>query len=133
MQVEAGLTFLSHLTLNGILGEIETILSVPSVLVFYGPILLPTLTQQIVPPLVPPQPPQRNSPPRPGINLKAELGTTLSFEKLTLKNLSFRVYSPLTADWLTNNPSYEPGMFLGGDLSHRLTSYPRNPRGETRW
>jgi hypothetical protein len=66
---------------------------------------------------VPAQPPQRSSPARPGINLKAEIGTTLSLEKLALKDLYFRVYSPLTADWLANNPTYKPALFLGGDLS----------------
>jgi hypothetical protein len=115
--VEAGLNFLSHLTLNGILGGIEAVLSVPSPLVLSGPILLPTLTQQVAQPLLPSQLPLRASPPRPGINLKAEISTSLSFEKLALNDLYFSIYSPLTADWLANNPTYEPGLFLGGDLS----------------
>lgn len=114
--VETGLNFLSHLTLNGILGGIETMLSVPSPLVLSGPILLPTLTQQVVQPLLPSQLPLRASPHRPGINLKAEIASTLSLEKLVLKDLSIRIYSPLTDDWLTNNPTYLPGLFFGGNL-----------------
>jgi hypothetical protein len=79
-------------------------------------ILLPAFNQPVVQPLLPSQLPLRDSPPRPGINLKAEIATTLSLEKLVLKDLYLRIYSPLTTDWLTNNPTYQPGLYFGADL-----------------
>src|SRR5581483_4672556 len=115
VQLDTGLNFVSHLKLNGILGAIEQLLQVSGPVTLAGPIILPTLVTPTQAPTLP-WPPTRTSAPRTGINLQAELHSSLALEQVTLTDTFLRVYSPPSTDWYRSNPLYPPTLFFGGDL-----------------
>lgn len=122
VQIEPGLYFASRLLLNGMLGGIEQFLTDSPELILSGPILLPTLSQRVVQPLLPSELPFRDSTSRPGINLKAEIETTFAYEHFPLSGLYLRIYCPLTDEWFQDNPTYRPVLCFGGALQFGTTA-----------
>ncbi|TFF14446.1 hypothetical protein EXW72_04440 [Pseudomonas sp. BCA14] len=117
VSLDAGLGFAGIVELKGILLALESLLDVHDSFAIGGNIIEPTVQ-------VPPLRDSVNNFPwiehksPPGISLFTDLGLELSIsDKLALTQTIFSIYSPLSAQWWTANPSYEPFMAISGALT----------------
>jgi len=108
--VEPGLNFVGRWDAAGMLGVLENLLPHGSnQLILFGPIVLSSNSPQ--PALTAGQSPWDVQPTAPGIHLQAQLGTTPQFGKtIQFGEVLCKLYSPITGDWLMENPTYQPAL-----------------------
>lgn len=118
LALKAGLAFAGVLALNGIVLALDHLIRADSRFAIAGHTVPPG--RENTPPLrdaVNNFPWREQSNP-PGITLVADLGLQVSISNvLTLQKTQLSVYSPISAAWWQANPSYEPFMALGGQLT----------------
>lgn len=114
--VRVGINFVGRLAPRGILSLIETTFQQSGTLTLYGPILLPYVGQKVLP-LEPFHYPWQTMDAIPGIHLCANLGVDLGVGKVDFQTILFRVYMPVSTQWLEKNPSHVPLVCYSGGLS----------------
>lgn len=108
----AGINFVSHLRPSGFLGVFESSVTANSALMIYGSIRRP-MDGDLVVALEPEEHPwdrlfSTKRPPAPGIYLQAALDIGFQAGKLSLKNSMFRIYSPISTEWMEKNANWNP-------------------------
>ncbi|MGH3831249.1 MAG: hypothetical protein ACRDRS_12525 [Pseudonocardiaceae bacterium] len=117
VSVRAGANFVAQLRPAGPIATILGIFTGTSrSLLLHGTILTSTATDIAVP-LQPGQWPWQLAHPPPGICLQASLGVDHPVGKMQISGLGLWIYSPLTQNWLNQNPTYEPVLAYTGTLS----------------
>lgn len=105
--LEPGLNIVSRMRLEGALGVLEhSVKKNAKDLLVYGTVRLPQ-PAEVTPELEPLERVWTRTT-APGIHLRADMGLNLGWKGMSLKDVCFRVYSPLTRDWLESNPSFQP-------------------------
>jgi len=112
--LEAGINFVSKLRPEGMVGVLEHFMGDAKPLVLYGTIRVPKATDNTLP-LQPSEYPW-SRPAAPGIHLQAALETDCKLGKMVFNQSRFRVYSPLTTDWMAQNDSFQPVHGYTGTL-----------------
>jgi hypothetical protein len=111
----SGINFVGNLAPSGPVATITTLFGGGSLLTIYGVIRLPagdsTITQ-----LEPAQYPWTLAGGAPGILLQADLGLSHSFQSMQFEEIFFRIYTPLSRDWLEKNPAFQPVLAYTGTL-----------------
>ncbi|MBV9231708.1 MAG: hypothetical protein JOZ18_20535 [Chloroflexi bacterium] len=116
VSLERGINFASKMKPTGVLGILESTLDTTQTLTLYGTISIPKPTDIILP-LKLFQYPWDISTTAPGINLKADLDVHVGLGNMTFDQALFRVYSPLSTDWMAQNDTFEPLLACTGMLT----------------
>ena len=113
--LEPGLNFVSRLRPTGMLGVLQATAGTTGPLTLHGPIHLPLPTDRTLPLTRL----QRvwDRPDAPGIHLQAPLPLDFTLGALSFRQGTFRVYTPLSTDWLAQNRSFQPRHGYTGRLS----------------
>ena len=125
-----GLNFYSEFMPKGALGILEYSLKQESLTV-YGHINLPT-TGSTAPALMPLDSIWKH-PEVAGIHLKVPLPLTSKMGKASLKETEFRIYSPLSQEWLNKNAEYQPRQGYAGKLMLPAADMEIDVWAETHW
>ncbi len=110
-----GLHFVGNLKPKGLLGLFDTLLGDTNTVTLSGTIRPPEDNVSIPPVPEGKYPWETNNPP--GIDLQASLDVEFQVGGLTINQLKYRIYTPLTKVWAAKNPSYETLMAMTGTLS----------------
>lgn len=113
--IEAGINFVSKMMPQGVVGVLEGILHEGGHLTLHGPIRVPKPTDRTVP--LQPLELAWDRPDAPGIHLRADLGVSAKLGKLVFDQALFRIYSPISGDWLSDNDSFRPAHGYAGRLA----------------
>ena len=119
IQLVPGINFISRMHPQGLVGIIDNLFGHGEPLTLHGTIVLPPSAPAMPAPQLAPQcfPWDGGAPqPPPGILLQAEIGRSLAMGGMSFDQTVFRIYSPITDDWLKANPTYEPVIAYGGSL-----------------
>lgn len=116
VSLQPGINFVGRMRPSGAVGIIESLFGNPRPLTLHGAIRIPLETQSTLP-LKPFQFPWDAADPIPGILLQGELGVDQALGRMNLGGIAFRIYTPLTQEWLQKNPSYAPVLGYTGKLS----------------
>ncbi len=125
-----GLNFYSSMLPKGALGVLEYALS-QDALTVYGHINIP-VTGNVAPQL---QPMDKiwNHPETAGIHLNVPINLNTEFGKAQLSNTEFRIYSPISKQWLTKNADYPPTQGYAATLGLPAAHIELDVRAETAW
>jgi hypothetical protein len=115
VELQAGINFVGRMQPAGIVKAVAGVFGQAQPVTLYGTIQPPT-PGQTTPPLPPSQYPWGVAGPIPGIMLQADLGVAWQIGALQLRKIAFRIYTPLTTDWLRSNPTYQPALYYTGAL-----------------
>lgn len=117
-QLSAGLNFVADLGAGGLLGEAAALLGLqhqPTVPLFGQVRLAGAATAQ---PLEPGQWPwQAAGEAVPGLSLRAELGLAATVRGAAFEGIVLRVHTPLSRQWLEQNPTHRPVLAYTGAFS----------------
>jgi hypothetical protein len=113
-----GFYFVSNYLISGVSGMITTLLGGNTTGKLSGPIVMPK-AGEVTPPLVNVYQRSWNyNKPAPGIYLGVDLGIHPDLtDKLAFEGVFFKIYSPVSKDWVKNNNTYYPITALYSSLS----------------
>ncbi|MDH5652156.1 MAG: hypothetical protein OEZ39_09890 [Gammaproteobacteria bacterium] len=123
IELQEGINFIGDMKPLGALGILENILQpVPELTIFgqlhipkdYSQVFLPRALQDLTAARVYPWEVAEELP---GIHLQARLNTEFTAGNVKFRDAVFRIYSPLTSDWLTKGDIYRPVNALTAGLN----------------